>query len=524
MGAKEDLFNQLLRAGAPVPTPFTGRSTRVNTGASEYLFENAPDPSEVHVVAAGLGSVHVRLFIGQSPPATIHLDLHPDVEKVFLISLVRKPVATLLAVDLRGRKTIVVIEGDVTQRVRLENGNARLAGRGKLVSLELCNAHLEITGVSPLRELRVRGVSSLRPDEDMAFNRTFIEPNAVLRSTREVGLGIVRFDSQAPADSTCQLKGPFTALRFPDKSHLHLVGGRVRLSPSRLRDSVGPIHGWRVTGEGEIILDGILERPVFAPAKTGRIRLRLEQASQVLDARGEVSLDATRASVCSGDPRHPLVIAGVKGAEGAHILDVDIYSLEIHDLNGLKEAERLSPWLPRGRAGKRRQDNMKLGGGSIEEVARKRAHFWTRLATIVEGTHAPGRIQSEVRFASARARRRGSAQGREKKVLQLYAVVGYGERIGSPLLLLLALSAAAALAHEDVSSLQIGSLADVATFGGNLVAYFLSPLKILRIDGLPSPPHVSDDWPQIGAALVRALGFVLIGFSLLAIRRVAKTD
>lgn len=155
-----------------------------------------------------------------------------------------------------------------------------------------------------------------------------------------------------------------------------------------------------------------------------------------------------------------------------------------------------------------------------ELIQRQRAHFWSRLGSILKDHHAPGHVQSDVRYATAHWRR-VSSRGRERALLTLYSLVGYGERIGWPLgwLILLSLLLTPLFISPQPQSACCALWPEaLSTFWDVL----RSPSGFFRLG--PSDLHASGFWEELALLLASTVGIVLLFFSVSAIRRVTKAE
>lgn len=284
------------------------------------------------------------------------------------------------------------------------------------------------------------------------------------------------------------------------------------------------ITGLEVNGAGRFeVQRGRLSGTVFAPARIRQLQLDLASGAELLDATGSVYLGScSPGSVCIGSRGEPLNLEGVGQVKGAELENLNLYSLTLSELGALAEALRITPWIPSRRAhAQKLEDAMMVGAKNAESARIRRAHFWSLLSRILAEKHAPGDVQSRVRYAALRARRKAATFGREKILLSVYGLIGYGERVWRPVWLhgLLSLGAAFALTRPSGSPLL--DLEVTRPLPNVFVQVVLSPLAFFRF---VEAPDVIGLGSRATLVLVQALGILLLFFALSAIRRVAKAE
>jgi hypothetical protein len=269
-----------------------------------------------------------------------------------------------------------------------------------------------------------------------------------------------------------------------------------------------------LSGASVINVLGWLERPRFVP-DDGPVSLNL--SGRVLDAEGDVALRASARGVVSGADSGALVLRAVHDVTGAEVENVDIYNLTIGDLGPLGEAERFYPWLPGPRQCREREDQM-FGDDDSRLARRQRMHFWAAMTDIVRQKHAPGRVQSEVRYAAQRARRRALPWGREKLLLASYGLFGYGERILRPLLWYAVLSLGLSVWFADPAHRGAFSASPTADMWLSVAE---APLAFFRLAAVPA----LDSTPQEIALLgFRIIGLLLLVLFVVAVRRLVRLE
>jgi hypothetical protein len=359
-------------------------------------------------------------------------------------------------------------------------------------------------------KLHVSGTVQLH---DILSNETVVDPDTqFLLGNAELG----RIGSSVAQPPTLRFlgSGSIRLGSIPDGSTVVLANGaRVELT-----DRASDASEVLLRGSGYISIGGTLTRPRFEPVTD----LVVEVRGSVLDATGEVTvLIANARSVVTGDRDRPVVLKAIREAQSALLEQVDIYNLAIGDLSALETSERFSPWIPAPRKARRLEDAMSLGGGSDETIRVKRAHFWMRVSTMTRDKHAPGVVQSEVRYAAQRARRRSLRFGREWAMLAAYQCLGFGERILRPLLLYAVLTGAVAVVFT--ADPGHGGLAN-ANFLSIWVSVLASPLAFLRLPSVGTALHPHGPAQQGALFFMRLVGLLLLLLALIAARRLAKAE
>jgi hypothetical protein len=145
------------------------------------------------------------------------------------------------------------------------------------------------------------------------------------------------------------------------------------------------------------------------------------------------------------------------------------------------------------------------------------------MSKIMRDLHANGGVQSEVRLAAARARRRAPSAGwrKERILLLLYSWVGYGERISLPLVILLATSLVATSALFPWSKPNMRLTDAAGAFAALWSHVVLSPLSFFHV---LDPPKAAGFAGQVLLAVYQLIGVVMVFFCLASIRRVAKAE
>ena len=297
-------------------------------------------------------------------------------------------------------------------------------------------------------------------------------------------------------------------------TQLHNEDGSLHLGNAERR----ALEQVELSGPSRVYAQGWLDGPSFGQAGKP---VNVSVSGRVLDATGHARLYSEPSSVVSGHADTPLALSAVDAAAEAEVENVDIYGLGISDLTKLGAAERFYPWLPGPGECRRREDRM-FSDDDERLARRRRMHFWASATAIVKNSHAPGRIQSEVRFAAQRARRRALPAGKERLWLSMYGLVGYGERVIRPLVgfVLLSFAVAVWFAWSDITAqaFGMGSWRSLWPVWWDLAR---SPLAFFRLVSAPERESVGQ---SAALLLFRVLGLFLLLLPLLAVRRLVRLE
>lgn len=467
----------------------------------------APEGYELTLTGAGEQGPEFPIDIGDDPPSKLSIRAAPKLER---LRFNRKPFPCAV-LELSEATGTVVVSGLRVVRLELNNGRMQVEASDD----DSVPESIFVSGATfflpqwtfPLLELEGE-VGIIGPQ--FFAERTVVRGPVTIGGGAEARLGEVEAAEPGPAELT--LVGRIQVNKLPDDSKVHVRDGYLNFISGNSTPCARATH---IEGHGLVDVDGVLERPNFVPSG-GPLGLQLGYQGQVLEASGAVALRATRAGLCQGSPVHPLRFTQVESATEVEIENVSLYDLSISDLRPLKESRRLWPWIPRGwRARKKArelEDRMQLGGGGVNVVLRKRAYFWTELSAMLREKHAPGAVQSEVRYAAARARRKAAPRGREKTLLTFYALAGYGERIARPIAL-----------HGLVGALGVLAfpLCRLRMYAITWIRLFVSPLGFFRLATGPSAHGIVE---QVTLVVVEGVGLLLLLLAVLAARRIAKAE
>ena len=151
----------------------------------------------------------------------------------------------------------------------------------------------------------------------------------------------------------------------------------------------------------------------------------------------------------------------------------------------------------------------------------RRADFWTQFTEVLSVQQASGSVQSNVRVAAMRARRRALGFGRERFWLAAFSLIGYGERILLPIAVWLAGVVAAGLAYVLVVGVPFGVVSE--EFVKLLARLLAGPLAILRVEEL-RPPNAPGIWDTVIWVGAQVLGTICLGAALVAVRKVTRAS
>ena len=286
-------------------------------------------------------------------------------------------------------------------------------------------------------------------------------------------------------------------------------------------ETPGPVH---FKGPGTISVFGTIIGCTFEEGVTTKHLptpkfplLIIQDGGLVESASGRAELDSGQRSFCSGAVDDPFEPTHVIRADGSEFRNFSVFSLSTDDLAALEGAHALNPWIPRHRELKEKQRSMRHKTADEELCRQRSAYFWARLSRVLQEKNATGNTQSNVRVAAARARREAAPRwGRERLLLSAYSVVGYGERVSYPLLLLAFLCVLTTLAFVDPLS-----EAGIGKFLTTFLQLLVSPLAFFRFTDIPTAEGPLE---VVLGLVVRIGGLLLIFFALSAARRVAKAE
>jgi hypothetical protein len=291
------------------------------------------------------------------------------------------------------------------------------------------------------------------------------------------------------------------------------------------------LRAWRVTVHSNLV------RPYFAPLKGSldwRTKLRVVSSGRALECTGTVTLYNSPNCNVTGARRRPINIVSVRKVTGANLDNVNLSQLPMTHIERLRKANRVVPYVP-WPLPRRPERPVDEKTGLVPTVPRTivqsrlarydSAYFWANLADLVKDKHCPGHAQAKVRLAAIRCRRKSVRLGREKLLLTAYSFVGYGELLFRPILVYLFLAYVGGLYFRGATPIDpiTKAQAEAWTFFEAWVQCLLLPLTFFRPpSGIPFP---TDGLGQLSAAIsLRVAGLVLIGFFVLATRRIVRLE
>lgn len=478
---------------------------------------DAPRGAEV-VLRGAAGNPYV-LLLGPNPPMHVTLEAGPDLSGLEIqggpcaevtITRADRPeqavnvrlLATVLRLNIEGAAVLVEAGNPPEQVLSLKNGTFQAAVNW------------------PVRDLVLNGVCRIHSGN--TFERTRIRGLCLLTTANSPNLGEIVSDTSEGEGVVLRLlqsSNPCSANSIPDGSRLELEGAHITFT-NAASEALPDMQDLVVAGAGTFGLSATTAtRVTFEPEHRDALTLDLTTRGAVWDAHGSVGLRAARGTVCAGDPNNPITLISIHAVEGAELEKFSPFELRVEDLGPLSNAERVDPWFPRRRAARELESKMELGGGPAAAVRRKRAHFWQRLSRILAGSHASGGAQSAARFAAMDARRQALDPGREKTILGIYSIVGYGERIALPFVLLVVLSLISTLllVAERGTGLCCERSGEFFLYWYRLL---LSPLAFFRFTVVPEVRGLD----SFIVLVTRVVGTLLLFFGLAAARRVAKAE
>jgi hypothetical protein len=291
------------------------------------------------------------------------------------------------------------------------------------------------------------------------------------------------------------------------------------------------LRAWRVTVHSDLV------RPDFAPLKGDfdwRTKLRVVSLGRALECSGTVALYNSPNCHITGARRRPIGIVSARNIKNANLDNVNLSQLPTRHIEQLRKANRVVPYVP-WPLPRRSERPVDEKSGLVPTIPRTimqgrlakydSAYFWANLADLVKDKHCPGHVQAKVRLAAIRCRRKSVHLGREKFLLIAYSLVGYGELLLRPILVYVALTYLGGLYFTGVTPIDpISRMAtEPWTFLEAWIQCLLLPLTFFRPpSGVPFP---TDNLGQLSAAIsLRVIGIVLIGFSVLAARRLVRLE
>lgn len=389
--------------------------------------------------------------------------------------------------------------------------------------LRLSDAGLSIDRPLHVERLVVRGQVTFQTRGFQADGTSLPDGRASLRSRfGTVGLGVV-----VASGPQLRLSGgvanTFTATKLPSASTITLDDSSVDLVRSGAAQNP-PIADVVLMGTGDARIYVPLLRPRFEPNDDGELRVTILQDGSIADAVGRINLvEARGGSVTGSRGRGSLTLIGVGELEGVDLENVSLFDLpDLESLQRLAMARRVVPWMPRVWRARALQQRQFSGADCWDERDRwsRVARFWSDVGATLHRSETSGGVQSDVRVAVLRARRRSLSprdNTREWMLLTAYALLGYGERVLAPLVVWTStcLSAAAALRVLPITNGSEG-------YWRVFVRLLAAPLTLVNVDvAIPNAPGIWDNAMYGGSKFA---GVVLVGVAVMAGRRTVRPN
>lgn len=507
-------LGQLGQLAAEPPT-VEGNTVRVTLDASKARsgesLNTGQAPEDFSLVLDGVLRPQEELAFQEELPREVAVRVPNDVRNL-VFTIPEGHAIPSIQLDIDAREKAVAVSGTSTMVLVVKGGQFSIRGAAWPDHLVVEDTTADID--QGLRTLTLSGAVNA--------NGTMQAIKAFVRGEVTIGGGDWRLGELLSLNlepPRLRVASGTTVLRWvAEGAELTCDGGSLELGREGERR---PMRSLVLSGQGRIHAVGLLEEPRFVAREQP---VELSVLGRVLDAEGEVALTAHSRAVVSGGPSGALALRAVRDVTGAEVDNVDIYGLTIGDLAPLRQAERFYPWLPRPRKCREREDAM-FAEEEKGLARRRRMHFWSGMTAIVKDTHAPGRVQSEVRYAAQHARQRALPWRKERLLLYAYWLLGYGERILRPLVwyavLSLALAAWFAGPFERTALTWNAVLETWNTVAPMWWKVAQAPLSFFR---LTTGPFLDSTAQQAALLSFRVIGLLLLVLSLLAVRRLVRLE
>lgn len=319
-----------------------------------------------------------------------------------------------------------------------------------------------------------------------------------------------------------------------DNATFKLIAGRITIDKATnltidIADK-GVLKAGRIVG-GSFVGPGVLTVLRAAHHSGISTQLLMEANSTGLFVKGSPEIKrlypgATLIGASDGTLA-PRIIDG--DMKNARIENLNVYYIDTRALPFLEQLEHLTVWIPDSRKLRIENEHNRGDGVAVVPISKEfsaRYHFWRRISEMVAEKGGRGEVQSRLRETANRTRLRSlSGFTRERLLLWLYSLVGYGERIGLPLAIHTSLAVGFAvligLWFPDALGANEAQPCSLGEFAWLAWQILISPLAFFRFAEVPD---VATQWAQVLLMLVRINGVVMIFFSLAAIRRVARAE
>jgi hypothetical protein len=505
----------------------------------------APPDRTIRLPELGAHQSRVQLAVGSAFLQRIIVHAHRQLEELVIDALGGVGDLTLYAAG-SDRTLRINGHGDL-RTLRLREGSfaimsADLVRPTTVVDLQNISVETSDGGQVTPRQLILSGRIQLRspwqvPSSQVTSGTVIEAPNGHV-----LDLGIVNPEQRAsdpplevevapvstsycwfrylPPATAIRLRTGSLVLRHPDPRPVEASDDLA--VASFLQALPAAIERLTVIGVGFVQTSWDLESPTFSP-EGGELTLHMDASSNVMNASGRVALGDLRSGVLfQGSSTNPVAVTYVsKEMAHAELDRINIYDLTVGDVRRLKTTARITPWIPVSWAARKRELAMPVGTDDKGLRAQRRADFWAQFAEILSAQHASGSVQSDVRVAVMRARRKALRYGRERFWLSAYSLIGYGERILLPMVVWLAGVVLAGLAYALVVGVPYGIIS--VEFIKLLVRFMAGPLAILRVEEL-RPKNVPGSWDTVIWVGAQVLGTICLGGALIAVRKVTRAS
>lgn len=464
--------------------------------------------------------------------------------------------------QLRGHQTAVVLDGSPDDlEVHVDSWGRR--GQARLVLDDTQMRILIVRGARvEVRPLQIRGSQRRTIDSITLNGAEAVVGNRNVSDVRLVGSSLMQFPGTPIGllltTPGCQLRGArqvhakrLVPLREPnsDVTDLALLPGSVVEIQEVPRARVVAQEGARLTvdratdltfrGPGTIEIRQWARNLVF-DARQPVVDLRPH--ATVVGARGRMRLGAVAEAsiagvVCpphrvaseatsllvDGDLPETLDVTGTSLVDAAFSADLAGISV-ISALAG--PARHVAPLVHAGLPGMVRlpdgaSDRAAFGWRRVEdEKLLAQAEFARALSSLASAKGAPASARAQLAWCRYRMRNLTAPARNERLLLSAYRLIGYGERIGPPLVLFAVLTVIMnqiALLSSPVSP----SLGGVWNWLRGLFDWAITPLHLLR---LTEPQESTGKFSQPWDTLARLVLAVPFATALLVLRKYVKED
>jgi hypothetical protein len=473
---------------------------------------------------------------GPGPRAPIRIQVHPNLQTLRFATSFPSKILEIVPdsvnhhpigiVDLSCRrlvlKSIAAVASPRCDITSLCLDDASIHGEYLDVDLLVVGGHSAATGNISARST-LFGRSALNVDgsvrlgyvtTDNPYGTIFISGSATIAGIRRRGLSVIANDDLTVDQSREETRQPLVHVRLQSRSGSIVLRG-VTISESVMRAAASlqlSKHAWVIESESWADVLNVSQDSVI------HLRRGTSRFNRISSGEGEIT----------GIPAYQLTQEHVSALEHAIRFSPWLAPRSRVLVLARRTFQRFAKWLHTARfadsapndamTASRYEDNMLPGLPD-----RSREALWSRLRRLVEEGHASGRTQAEVRYAWMRARLRASRISTvEGILLRSYGLVGFGERIGRPIVWHVCLSSLAAIPVSGVSTPRVILGSQAPQYWSTVVKLLASPLRFFRVD-----INIDAGGSFINESLivaVQSLGVVLIIFAIIAMRRITKAE